>query len=371
MAQVLRAPAEARFEDELSALRENDPGPRPPGWRLSPRAVRMFVVGSEGERFEVDGREVEITRKLFGDDPLVERAIVTLMSQRGLLLVGEPGTAKSMLSELLAAAISGDSTLTIQGSASTYDEQIKYGWNYAKLLAEGPSMGALVKGPLYRGMSEGKIVRFEEVTRCQPEIQDGLIPVMSDKILFVPELEGDAGQVLAAPGFNVVATANLRDRGVHEMSSALKRRFNFETVLPIADREQELSLVLRETRAALADAQAPAEVDADVLSLLVTTFQDLRTGQTTDGVVVDRPASVMSTAEMVNVGVAAAMEAAYFGDGKLAPGHLAKHLRGAVSLGQADDDKKLDAYFEAVVGARAVEHAGWRAFLEGRGEAKE
>ncbi|MCB1637174.1 MAG: AAA family ATPase, partial [Xanthomonadales bacterium] len=181
--------------------------------------------------------------------------------------------------------------------ASTYDEQIKYGWNYARLLAEGPSRAALVPGPLYRGMAEGKVVRFEEVTRCQPEIQDGLIAVMSDKILFVPELEGDGAQVLARPGFNVVATANLRDRGVHEMSSALKRRFNFETVHPIPDRAAELELVLRETRAALKDAAAPVEVERDVLGLLVTTFQDLRRGQTADGVVVDRPSSVMSTAE--------------------------------------------------------------------------
>lgn len=367
---MLRAPAEVRFSEELAALRAQDIGPRPPGWKLSPRAVRTFVVGSDGEAFDHDGRAVTITRKLYGDDPLVERSIVTLMSQRGLLLVGEPGTAKSMLSELLAAAISGDSTLTIQGSASTYDEQIKYGWNYARLLAEGPSLAALVQGPLYRGMAEGKVVRFEEVTRCQPEIQDGLIPVMSDKILFVPELEGAHGQVLGRPGFNVVATANLRDRGVHEMSSALKRRFNFETVNPIGDRVAELDLVLRETRAALEAAQAPVEVDRDVLELLVTTFRDLRRGQTEDGVIVDRPSSVMSTAEAVHLSVAAAMEAAYFDDGRLRPRHLARHLSGAVSQGQSEDAKKLDAYFEAVVTPRADGDEAWRAFLEGRGEPK-
>ena len=368
---MLKAPAEVRYAAELAALKKNDIGPRPPGWALSPRAVRTFVVGSAGEAFEAPGGEVVITRKLYGDDPLVERSIVTLMSQRGLLLVGEPGTAKSMLSEPLSAAISGDSTLTVQGSASTYDEQIKYGWNYARLLAEGPSPGALVPGPLYRGMLEGKVVRFEEVTRCQPEIQDGLIPVMSDKILFVPELEGEAGQVLAKPGFNIVATANLRDRGVHEMSSALKRRFNFETVNPIADREAELELVLRETRAALAEAETPAEVTADVIGLLVTTFQDLRTGETADGVVVDRPGSVMSTAEAVHISVAAAMEAAYFDEGRLLPRHLAKHLGGAVSQGVADDAKRLDAYFEAVVAKRAEKDEAWAAFFEGRGASKE
>src|SRR5262249_33800287 len=169
------------------------------------------------------------------DDALVDRCIVTLMSNRGLLLVGEPGTAKSMLSELLAAAISGNSTLTIQGTAGTTEDQIKYSWNYALLLAEGPSVRALVPAPLYTGMQRGALVRFEEVTRVQPEIQDCLISVMSDKVLHVAELKGDDAIVFAAKGFNVVATANIRDRGVHEMSSALKRRFNFETVRPIAD----------------------------------------------------------------------------------------------------------------------------------------
>ncbi|MCA9554179.1 MAG: AAA family ATPase [Myxococcales bacterium] len=356
MAQALRPPAEARFAHELSALAAADPGPRPPGWRLSPRAVRTFVLG--------DGAEV--SRKFYGDDALVDRAIVTLMSQRGLLLVGEPGTAKSMLSELLAAAVSGDSTLTVQGSAGTHEDQIKYGWNYARLLNEGPSLEALVKGPLYRGLEEGRVVRFEEITRCAPEVQDTLIGIMSDKVLFVPELDGEAAHCFGQPGFNIIATANLRDRGVHEMSSALKRRFNFETVHPIPDRAAELELVLRETRAQLGEARAPAEVGEDVLRLLVTTFQDLRRGETEDGVVVERPSTVMSTAEAVSVGVSAALDAAYFGQGRLEPAHLARHLAGAIAQGQAEDHERLDAYFEQVVRRRAEESPLWRSYWEGR-----
>ena len=365
MDQALRPPAEARFAAELTALAAADAGPRPPGWRLSPRAVRRFVVGADAP-----AQGVTITRKFYGDDALVDRAIVTLMSQRGLLLVGEPGTAKSMLSELLTAAISGDSTLTVQGSAGTHEDQIKYGWNYARLLSEGPSLDALVKGPLYRGLQEGRVVRFEEITRCAPEIQDTLIGIMSDKVLFVPELEGAGAQCFAQPGFNVVATANLRDRGVHEMSSALKRRFNFETVQPIADRGAELELVLRETRAQLGDREAPAEVSQDVLELLVTTFHDLRTGRTEDGVVVDRPSTVMSTAEAVSVGVSAALDAAYFGDGQLTAAHLARHLAGAVAQGQAEDAERLDAYFDQVVRRRAEQSPLWQAFLAGRGAAR-
>src|SRR5688572_19302199 len=181
---VLREPAEIRYRDELQALRAADKEDKPRGWHLSPRAARAFVVGTES-----GGKDV-VRRKFYGDDALVDRCIVTLMSNRGLLLVGEPGTAKSMLSELLAAAISGTSQNTIQGTAGTTEDQIKYSWNYARLLSEGPSIGALVKGPLYLGLEQGTLVRFEEVTRCQPEIQDTMISVLSDKVMHVPELEG-------------------------------------------------------------------------------------------------------------------------------------------------------------------------------------
>ena len=212
--------------EELEVLAKADNDPRPPGWKLSPRAVRNFICGSD---------KPKISRKFYGDDTLVERAAIGLASNRGLLLVGEPGTAKSMLSELLSAAISGTSTNVIQGSAGTTEDSIKYSWNYALLLAEGPSLRALVASPLYVGIRDGVLVRFEEITRCPPEIQDSLVSVLSEKVMMVPELNGADRVLHARPGFNVIATANIRDRGVNEMSSALKRRFNFETVHPIRD----------------------------------------------------------------------------------------------------------------------------------------
>jgi len=244
---ILRAPAEVQYAAELAALAKADHDPKPPGWRLSPKAVRRFICGSD---------KPYVPRKFFGDDALIERAVISLAGNRGLLLVGEPGTAKSMLSELLAGAISGVSTNTIQGSAGTTEDQIKYSWNYALLLAEGPSLKALVEAPLYVGMKQGQMVRFEAITRCPPEIPAALVSVLSEKILMVPELKGEDRVLLGASGFNVIATANIRDRGVHEMSSALKRRFNFETVEPIRDLALEVELVGRECERLLAEAQA-------------------------------------------------------------------------------------------------------------------
>ena len=352
--QVLRPAAEERWADELAALAAADTqrgAEIPRGWRLSPHSVRAFIVGDE---------DLGITRKFYGDDPLVDRAIVTLLGRQGLMLVGEPGTAKSMLSELLAAAVCGASTLTIQGSAGTTEDHVRYSWNYALLIAEGPSRRALVPSPVYQAMEQGSIVRFEEITRCPPEIQDTLVSVLSEKQLMVPEL-GDGFRVSAAQGFNVIATANLRDRGVHEMSSALKRRFNFETVRPIADRAFEAELIARALDAELGEQRVP--MSPQVLDVLVTAFADLRTGTTQAGTPVKRPETVMSTAEAVNVGVAASLSARYLGDGTVRASDIARQMVGVALKGEDEDATRIRFYLDSVVRERAESSAEWRDFL--------
>ena len=352
--RALRPAAEEQWADELAALAAADAesgAEIPRGWRLSPRSVRTFIVGDE---------DLGITRKFYGDDPLIDRAIVTLLGRQGLMLVGEPGTAKSMLSELLAAAICGTSTLTIQGSAGTTEDHVRYSWNYALLIAEGPSRRALVPSPVYQAMEQGAVARFEEITRCPPEIQDTLVSVLSEKQLMVPELE-DGFRVSAAQGFNIIATANLRDRGVHEMSSALKRRFNFETVRPIADRAFEAELIASALDSELGEQRVP--MNPKVLDVLVTVFADLRTGTTATGTPVKRPETVMSTAEAVNVGVAASLSARYLGDGAVRASDIARQLVGVALKGQDEDAKRMRFYIDSVVRERAASSTDWKDFL--------
>lgn len=365
---ILRPSAEVLHREELAALEASDAHPKPERWRLSPRAVATFILGSRGQKLRKAGSkkdEIEISQKFFGDDALVERAVVTLASQRGLMLVGDPGTAKSMLSELLAAAISGTSLLTVQGSAATTEDNIKYSWNYALLLARGPVPEALVQSPLFTAMKEGKLCRFEEMTRCPLEVQDSLVSVMSDKVLLVPELRGDDAVVFAQEGFNLIATANSRDRGVNEMSAALKRRFNFETVRPIGDLDMEIGLVEREAGKMLARSKVRSDLPRDVVELLVTAFQELRTGESREGVRLERPSTALSTAEAVGVAYAAGLHAYYYGDGKVRPADVVQHLSGAVVKDSTDDLPRLSAYFELVVRERAKRRGGlWGAMLE-------
>jgi len=342
---VQRPSAEDLYAEELIILaREDANQPRPGGWLLTPKSVLRFILG--------DGGNGPIRSKFVGSRALLERCIVALATSRGLMLIGEPGTAKSYLSELMAAAVCGDSTLIIQGSAGTTEDNIKYGWNYALLLAEGPTDRALIPAPLYRGMQEGKLVRFEELTRCPLEIQDTLLSVLSERVLPIPEREDDGRTLYAQLGFNVIATANTRDRGVNEMSAALKRRFNFETVPPIASLTQEMDLVQRETDRLLERSNIPTRLTHDLTELLVTTFHELRGGKTADGKALEQLSSVLSTAEAVSVGYAAAIHAYYYNGGSLRPDHLVHGLLGSALKDTPEDIQKLRHYFNHVVQGR-------------------
>ena len=350
-----RPPAELRWHDELARLRADDKAERPPGWHLSLDAARRFIVGDPRAKIE---------RKFVGDPSLIDRALVTLATSRGLLLIGEPGTAKSLLSELLAAAVSGDSTLTIQGGAATTEDQIRYGWNYALLVSEGPSERSIVPAPMLRGMREGKVVRFEEITRCPLEVQDSLLSSLSDRVMAIPELHGDGGMVFAIEGFNVIATANTRDRGVNEMSAALKRRFNFETVFPIPDLDTELALVESEATLLLQRSGVRVAPRRDVLEVLVTTFRELRSGVTETGDSLDRMSAVMSTAEAVSVAHAVGLRGWFLRGEPGTAEDIVECLAGTAAKDDNEDLGRVRRYLEQQVPRKKGRH--WKAFHDAR-----
>ncbi|ASO21195.1 MoxR-like ATPase [Actinoalloteichus hoggarensis] len=351
-----RPPAEIRHADELARLRAEDTGHRPPGWALSLSAARRFIVGDD---------RADVSRKFVGDPSLIDRALVTLATSRGLMLVGEPGTAKSLLSELIAAAVCGESTLTVQGGAATTEDQIKYSWNYAMLVSEGPSPRSLVQAPMLRGMAEGKIVRFEEITRCPLEVQDSLLSLLSERVLAVPELTGADSMVFAREGFNVIATANTRDRGVNEMSAALKRRFNFETVFPIADLRTELDLVEREAAGLLRRSGVEIAPRRDVLEVLVTTFRELRDGRTTQGQSMERLSTVMSTAEAVSVAHAVGLRGWFLRGEAGNAADVVECLAGTAAKDDGEDLARLRRYLEQQVPKKS-DGAQWQALHDAR-----
>lgn len=347
---IQRELAEQAYADELSALARADRRPRPPNWRLSPWAVSTYILGGTLD----DG--LIITPKYIGSPRLIEIAIATLTTDRALLLIGVPGTGKTWLSEHLAAAISGDSTLLVQGTAGTSEEVIRYGWNYASLIARGPSAEALVPSPVMTAMRDGKIARVEELTRIPSDVQDALITILSEKLLPVPEL-GEAVQ--AVKGFNVVATANDRDRGINDLSSALKRRFN-TVVLPLpATAEEEVTIVTRRVADLSRALELPAELPAaEEVRRVVTIFRELRGGLTEDGrAKVKSPSGTLSTGEAISVINSGLALAAHFGDGRLAAEDIAAGLTGAVVKDPVQDALIWQEYLETVM----REREGWSA----------
>ncbi len=351
MTDILRLPAETIYAAELEALRRGDDAPTPRGWAMSPKAVVTYLLGGKAP----DG--TVISAKYVGKRRLIETAVATLATDRALLLLGVPGTAKSWVSEHLSAAICGESGLVIQCTAGTDENQIRYGWNYAQLLANGPSREALVPTPLFRAMETGKLCRLEELTRMGSDVQDTLITVLSEKMMPIPELN-DA--VYARRGFNVIATANNRDKGVNELSSALKRRFNV-VVLPLPDdMNEEIAIVTRRVgeMAQSLDLPAPKNV-AEEVARVVAIFRELRGGSTLDGkVTLKTPSGSLSTAEAIAVTVGGLSQAAYFDGGTLNAEGLASSLLGAIVKDPVQDKIILEEYLEAVLKKRP-EYAGY------------
>lgn len=346
---VLRPHAEQQYAGELAALDASDDRERPPAWRLSPWAVVTYVLGGTLP----DG--TAITPKYVGARRLVEVAVATLATDRALLLLGSPGTAKTWLSEHLTAAVSGDSTLLVQGTAGTSEESVRYGWNYARLIAHGPSEDALVASPVMTAMREGRVARVEELTRMPAEVQDALITVLSEKTLPVPEL---GTEVQAVPGFSIIATANDRDKGVNDMSSALKRRFN-TVVLPLpASEDAEVDIVTRRVTQLGRALQLPAEPPAlTEVRRVVQVFRELRSGVTEDGrTALKVPSSTLSTAEAISVLTNGMTLAAHFGDGTVSAADVAAGLVGAVVKDPIQDAVVWNEYLEVVV----KERTDWR-----------
>ena len=346
---ILRAPAEVLYAEEIEHLCKEDKYPRPPGWKMSPRAVLTYICGGK-----LGGKE--ITPKYIGYQRLVEIAISTLVTDRALLLIGEPGTAKSWLSEHLAAAINGDSTKVVQGTAGTTEEHIRYTWNYAMLIAHGPSREALIRSPIFRAMESGTLARFEEITRCAAEVQDALISLLSEKRISVPEL---MSEVPAAKGFSLIATANTRDRGVNDMSAALKRRFNMLVLPTPATLETEVGIVRKRVRELASHLELRASMPADdAIEQVVTIFRELRSGQTLDGKnKIKVPSGVLSTAEAISVLAGGMALAGNFGTGQVTAHDLAAGMQGAVVKDEEKDKVVWQEYLSNVLKKRGAE---WR-----------
>ena len=367
MTDMLRAPAEVKYAEELAWLESIDDGAKPFTWRLSPKMVRLFILGSR----ESDKLDRTVEQKWFGDASFVERSIVTLASDRGLLLIGDPGTGKSWLAELLSAAICRNSTLVVQGTAGTTEDHIKYSWNVSMVIAKGQSRESMIPSPIMTAMEQGMIGRFEELTRSTSDVQDALISILSEKYVSIPELDDD-NTVFAKPGFSIIATANSRDKGVNDLSSALKRRFNFVKIPVVSNKKSETEIVRFRTTELLRRHSIELDVPPSLLDILLQSFADLRAASDSATNDNDKLESALSTAEQIGVLEDAILHSNFFGDATLRAQTLAGSLVGSLVRRSPEDLAILNKYLHGVVEPRSKKDGGeWSDFLAGGRQAIE
>ena len=353
---VQKISTEQAYAEELHKLQQQDNAPVPPGWAMSAVAVERFICGDNAQG---------VARKFVAEQGVVTRIILSLCTQRGILLTGAPGTAKSWLSELLAAAISHDSTQVIQGGAISSLSQLLYSWNPQLIQQQGPSLEALVSTPLYRAMRDGKILRFEEITRCPQPLQDAVLSILSERIMVIPELPSAQSTHFATAGFNIVATANSVDEGIQRMSSALKRRLSFEHIKPIRHLDDEAQVILQECNKLMAANQIKVEPAPELIQVLATIFHELRNGQTLDGRSTDRLAgATMSTAEAVSVAHAIYTHAYYYQQRRPDATLLLHVLLGSALKDNPEDRRRLKHYVETECGDRKGEF--WQTIYQQR-----
>ena len=350
---VLRPHAEHEFAHELAALAAADDRQRPPSWRLSPWAVVTYLLGGSLP----DG--TVISPKYVGQRRLIEIAVATLATDRALLLLGVPGTAKTWVSEHLAAAISGDSTLLVQGTAGTAEESLRYGWNYARLLAEGPSEAALVPSPVYRAMRAGSIVRVEELTRMPSDVQDALVTVLSEKTL--PDArtgQRDPGGTGLQPHRHGQRPRPRHQRSVGRAAPALQHR-RAAAAGRSRRRGRDRAATRRRDGVALRLPKVPA-ADEEIRRVVDGVP---RAAQRRDRGRAGQPQGAqrsLSTAEAISVVTNGLALAAHFGDGQLNAADVAAGIVGAVVKDPVHDTVAWREYLEAVVRDRS----GWGDFYE-------
>ena len=197
-------------------------------------------IVEEAERALADiGRVREgVARVVFGQEEVVERALVTILSGGHGLLVGVPGLAKTKLVETLGTVL-GLSSNRVQFTPDLMPGDI-LGTEVLEQAEDGKRSFRFVAGPVFT-----QLLMADEINRASPRTQSALLQSMQEYHVTV------AGQRHDLPRpFHVLATQNpLEQEGTYPLPEAQLDRFLVQIDVPYPDRETERDILLATTGA--------------------------------------------------------------------------------------------------------------------------
>ena len=356
---MLRAPAEAKYADELDWLESIDDGPKPFSWRLSPGWCGCSCSAPSGRRLDRD-----IAQKWFGDRSFVERSIVTLASDRGLL----PDRRPRHRQELARRAARGGHLPRLDPGRAGHRRHHRGPHQVLVERVHGDRPGTVPRrddpSPIMTAMDQGVIGRFEELTRATSDVQDALISILSEKYVSIPNstTTTSSSPSPASRSSRPPTAATGRQRPVLGPQAAVQLRAH-----PGGDQQAQRG---RDRpvphRRAAAPAPDRAGRAAHLLDILLQSFADLRAAAAAAASDDEKLESALSTAEQIGVLEDAILHSHFFGDRTLRAQTLGGSLVGLAGPAQPRGPGHPQQVLARRRRAAASRTAGpWPAFLEG------
>ena len=176
----------------------------------------------------------EFRKKIIGQDRLLDRLLIGLISNAHLLIEGVPGLAKTLAVTTLAQSIRSRFR-RIQFTPDLLPADL------IGTLVYHPGSGEFTtkKGPIF-----ANIVLADEINRAPAKVQSALLEAMQERQVTI----GDATHPLDDP-FMVLATQNpIEQEGTYPLPEAQVDRFMLKVVVGYPDRDEELAIVRRVAR---------------------------------------------------------------------------------------------------------------------------
>ena len=218
------------------------------------RLEDVIVRTAEQAAASIRAARTAVTSVIFGQDRVVDQALVTILSGGHALLIGVPGLAKTKLVDTLGTALGLDAR-RIQFTPDLMPSDI-LGSEVLDESASGKRAFRFIPGPVF-----AQLLMADEINRASPRTQSALLQAMQEQHVTVAGVRHDLPQP-----FHVLATQNpLEQEGTYPLPEAQLDRFLMEIDVDYPDRDAERR-ILFETTGAEETRVRPAMTPADLLS---------------------------------------------------------------------------------------------------------